>query len=183
MIKACFFIIIIFLVIPFSNVASQTFKQIDIFSNYIGKTFSQFENENKLIPTGKKKRFGLESRSYEFKSFFILVSEKDDEGGIGEIYYFVNEGKDTSEKWYALSNEMNSNSDYSFINAFIADPEDKITSNKLNYKELINILRNSIKTKDYIFEAVFQKSQNYTKISYSINYLNIITSSKPFSNK
>lgn len=162
------------------NVVSQTFKQIDNFSNYIGKSFLQLEKDNKLSPTGKKKNFGLESRSYEFNNFFILASEVDDTKNIGEINYFTNDDKNNSEKWYLLSNEMNSNPEYSFISAFIADPKDKITTSNLNYKELINLLRNSIGTKDYVFEVIFQKGKVYTKINYTLNYINIETRSTPF---
>jgi len=147
---------------------SQTFEQIDKFGSYIGKSFKEFENEQKLKNSGSKLNFGLDNRTYSFNNFFIMVSEEE-VGSIGGISYSINIDleKERSERWYNLVSKFNNDPSYEFISSFVADPEDKITSEDLSFSELIKLLRKSTKTKDWIFEMIFKKANTFTRISSS----------------
>lgn len=175
--KISFFIFFLFQNIYFY---SQTFQNINKFSNYIGKSFTDFERDLRLRKSGAKVRLGLENRTYDFKNYFILVSENDDSKQIGKFSLYSNDSKDHMEKWYRIVSEMDKDKEYTFLRSFVADPEDKITSNSLNYNELIKLLRNSYKTENWIFEVIYKKESKFFKISCTPVDINVIIQNKPY---
>ncbi|ASE60975.1 hypothetical protein CEQ15_05400 [Chryseobacterium indologenes] len=157
---------VLFLCVCSFSCIGQTIKQIDLLTSGIGQTFSELEKKLSLKSSGKKKRFGLESRTYDFKDFWILVSEVE-EGKIGKISYFINVDKNLSERWYQLASDMNNNSSYIFQKSFIADPEDKLTTEDLDFKSLVSLLRSSRGTDEFIFEVTYKKDNTITRLSHS----------------
>jgi hypothetical protein len=83
------------------------------------------------------------------------------------------------EKWYRIVSEMDKDKEYTFLRSFVADPEE-ITSNSLNYNELIKLLRNSYKTENWIFEVIYKKESKFFKISCTPVDINVIIQNKPY---
>lgn len=165
--------------IPFLA-SAQSYNDIDKMSNYIGYHFDEFELGLKIKNSGVKKRLGLEHRSYDFKNYFILVSENDDSQTIGEMYFNIDSAKDNIEKWYSIVSKLDKDEQYTFVRSFIADPRDKITSNKLNYSQIVNLLRNSLDTKDWVFDIIYQKNSTYLRIGCSSVSVSVDIQNKPF---
>lgn len=162
------------------NFKSQTFSDIDKISHFIGKTFSELETQLNIKNTGKKTSLGLEHRTYDFKTYFVLVSEHDDSKTIGDMFFLIDENKNYQELWYKIVSEMKKNENYKFIKSFVADKEDKITTEKLDYDQLISLLRSNYKTKEWISEVVFNKENNYYRISYTPVSAGVEIQNKPF---
>lgn len=164
-------------------IRAQTFSDIDKLSNFTGKTFDELESQFKIKNAGKKTILGLEHRSYEFKSFSALISEYDDSKTISEISILSPINKNYQEAWYQIVSKMNNNPEYKFIKSFVADPDDSITSNKLDYNGLISTLRKSYKSDEWIGEVVYNKGFNYYRISYTPVTISILIQNRPFEKK
>lgn len=177
------FIILIILICGFHLSKSQTFSFIDQLSEYTGKTFDELEKGLTIKSDGKKTGLGIEHRSYDFKTYFALISEVDDEKKIGEISIYSVGSKNYQELWYSIVSEMNKNEKYQFVKSFIADPEDKFTSNKLSYQELIALLRKTYKSKEWVYEVIFNKDSNYYKVSCSDVSVDVQIQNRPFEKK
>lgn len=172
---------IIFILLLLSQfIVAQTADQIKSIGSYIGSSFSDFEKDLKLKKSGSKLKFGLDNRTYDLSKSFIMVSEEE-EGKIGYISYLFTapeyNDKRKSEIWYNLVNKFSSDKRYEFVESFVADPADKITTDQLSFYELISLLRKSYGTDKFIYEVTFKNGNAKTKISCSPVSIGIETKS------
>ncbi|CAD0220432.1 hypothetical protein [Chryseobacterium sp. JV274] len=161
-------------------VKSQTFSSVDQLSSYVGKKFSDLESGLSIKSNYKTTSLGIERRSYDFETYSVIVSESDDIKTIQEISIYTNKIKNIQEIWYNIVSEMNRNKKYEFIKSFVADRDDKITTNRLDYQQLITLLRKSFKSDEWIYEAKYKNKDTYYLISCSPVSVDIKIRNTPF---
>lgn len=171
---------IFILIVLFSlNTYSQTFNEVLNIASYYGKTFSEFEKGNNTLSKESNEKFGIESRSYFFNNFNMLLSELEDNELIGKIQMLTKDNVDNHESWYNVCKYVDKDSNFKFIRSLISVKDSDINNTNISYTELLKILRNSNDLSAYVYIIVYQKENLYYEFIVVRDSFMINITSKP----
>lgn len=145
------------------NTYSQNFNDIVKISSYYNKKFAEFEKGLNIKSTDRASKFGLESRTYQFKFIEMLINSNNDEGDIAEFKMFSKKGAKSDEIWYEITKSANANRGFIFEESFITNKDTDLYEKNISYDQLIATLRKTKESDNLLYFITFKKDGLYYK--------------------
>ncbi|WP_137906114.1 hypothetical protein [Chryseobacterium sp. 2VB] len=140
---------------------SQNSSDIIKITSFYNNTFDSLEKTLNIKNTDRRTKFGLESRSYNYKNCKVLIESTNDDNKISKFAFMSSKNDNNGEIWYEITKDINANPSFTFVNSFVSEKGNDLYRKNLSFVDLISILRNIKGSSNLIYFITYKKDNLY----------------------